>query len=351
MEEEVIETALVPVNLFGARTPAQVIDEAQLVAEPLARLIRDRQLASSISGKEYVRIEGWTLLGSMLGVFPIVQWTRPVEGGWEARVEARSKDGNVVGAAEAECLRSEPNWQDRPDYAIRSMAQTRAASKALRLPLGFVMTLAGYEATPAEEMDGVTVRTATGPPCPHCGTPVIYDPKPAGRKPIWSCPNQGCGGGDLRDKEDESKGRWPWASWNPSEFKEEEVGPKEFVEILSGGERPAAVDEALEKARAGFGWPDAVWDEALARTELEAAAMSPRFAAGTMREIRDHVNRAVSIAIQLGETDKDVFADLWREWQGDDPARRGLEWRTAKASEVHSFARAVQAWLRGLVGK
>jgi hypothetical protein len=32
------------------------------------------------------------------------------------------------------------------------MAQTRATSKALRQPLGFVMTLAGYAATPAEEM-------------------------------------------------------------------------------------------------------------------------------------------------------------------------------------------------------
>jgi hypothetical protein len=32
------------------------------------------------------------------------------------------------------------------------MAQTRAASKALRQPLGFVVVLAGYEATPADEM-------------------------------------------------------------------------------------------------------------------------------------------------------------------------------------------------------
>jgi hypothetical protein len=60
--------------------------------------------------------------------------------------------GQVVGAAEAECLRSERTWKGRDDYALRSMAQTRAVSKALRGPLGFVVTLAGYEATPAEEM-------------------------------------------------------------------------------------------------------------------------------------------------------------------------------------------------------
>jgi hypothetical protein len=90
----------------------------------------------------------------MLGVFPVVEWTRPVADGWEARVEARTLAGQVVGAAEAECLRTEKQWKSRDDYALRSMAQTRAVSKALRGPLGFVVTLAGFEATPAEEMNG-----------------------------------------------------------------------------------------------------------------------------------------------------------------------------------------------------
>jgi len=72
--------------------------------------------------------------------------------GWEARVEARTRDGALVGAAESECLRAESKWADRDDYALRSMAQTRATSKALRQPLGFVVALAGYAVTPAEEM-------------------------------------------------------------------------------------------------------------------------------------------------------------------------------------------------------
>jgi hypothetical protein len=50
------------------------------------------------------------------------------------------------------CTRSEGKWRTAGDYAIRSMAQTRAVSKALRLPLGFIMQLAGYSATPAEEI-------------------------------------------------------------------------------------------------------------------------------------------------------------------------------------------------------
>lgn len=49
-------------------------------------------------------------------------------------------------------MRDERTWKDRDDYALRSMAQTRATSKALRGPLGFIVTLAGFEATPSEEM-------------------------------------------------------------------------------------------------------------------------------------------------------------------------------------------------------
>ena len=138
-------------TLFGAG-PVETITKATQVADALKQVILKQGLISKISGKEYPRCEAWTLLGTMLGVFPICQWTRPVDGGWEARVEARTRDGSVVGAAEAQCLRTERNWASRDDFALRSMAQTRATAKALRMPLGFVMTLAGFEAMPAEEM-------------------------------------------------------------------------------------------------------------------------------------------------------------------------------------------------------
>jgi hypothetical protein len=144
--------AAVPANLFGAAEPEEVVAKASSVASTLAEVIRKQKLASQISGREHVRVEGWTLLGSMLGVFPVVVWTRKLDNGWEARVEARTRDGSVIGAAEAECLTTEKLWSKRDDYALRSMAQTRATSKALRGPLGFVMTLAGFDATPAEEM-------------------------------------------------------------------------------------------------------------------------------------------------------------------------------------------------------
>ena len=147
-----VSPAVQTINLFGASDAVKVIEQASAVAVALARVIEQQKLYSNIQGKKYVRVEGWTLLGSMLGVFPVCTWTRRVEDGWEARVEARTLSGALVGAAEAECLTSEKNWGDRDDYALRSMAQTRATSKALRLPLGFVVTMAGFEGTPSEEV-------------------------------------------------------------------------------------------------------------------------------------------------------------------------------------------------------
>ena len=142
-------------SLFRTDDPVLVIQRASETADALAGVLRKQNLISNIRGKEHVRVEGWTLLGTMLGVYPVCEWTRPLENGsgWEARVVARTLAGQEVGAAEAQCDRSENTWKSRDDYALRSMAQTRATSKALRQPLGFVVSLAGFEATPAEEMD------------------------------------------------------------------------------------------------------------------------------------------------------------------------------------------------------
>lgn len=149
---ELVPAVPAPTTLFRTDEPDLIIARATGVADALKRVLVERELVSNISGKEYVRVEGWTLCGTMLGVFPVLVWTRKLEDGWEARVEARTLTGAVVGAAEAMCVRSESKWSKRDEYAIRSMAQTRATSKALRQPLDFVVRLAGFEATPAEEI-------------------------------------------------------------------------------------------------------------------------------------------------------------------------------------------------------
>jgi hypothetical protein len=139
-------------TLFRTQDPAEVVERATEAANALRGVLTNQKLTNRISGREHVKVEGWTTLGSMIGVFPVCEWTRETPDGYLARVVARTLDGRVIGAAEAECTRSEKRWGDADPYAIRSMAQTRATSKALRAPLGFIVTLAGYEATPDEEI-------------------------------------------------------------------------------------------------------------------------------------------------------------------------------------------------------
>ena len=144
-------------TLFNTADPLAVVDKASKVAKALSAVIERQKLYANIGSGRHVTIDGWTLCGSMLGVFPVTVWTRDIMRdkvwiGSEARVVAQTISGSIVGAAEAQCLNTEANWKDREEFAIRSMAQTRATSKAMRMPLGFVIQLAGFVSTPAEEM-------------------------------------------------------------------------------------------------------------------------------------------------------------------------------------------------------
>jgi hypothetical protein len=84
--------------------------------------------------------------------------------GFTARAVAIRADGFELSAAESECLTDEPNWANKPSFQLKSMAQTRACGKALRNVLAWVVVLAGYRPTPAEEMDQAasTAQAAAG---------------------------------------------------------------------------------------------------------------------------------------------------------------------------------------------
>ena len=163
-------------TLFQTNNPAEVVARAEAMATVLADVLDKRELVLRIGRRGHVLVEGWTLLGSMVGVFAEVEWSRPLVGptgapiGWEARAVARTMEGRQVGSAEAQCSRAESHWADREDYALRSMAQTRAVSKALRMPLGFIVELAGYSATPAEELPPEDRRPEPQAPAPRRGT-------------------------------------------------------------------------------------------------------------------------------------------------------------------------------------
>ncbi len=176
---EVYTPAQQPSTLFRTDDPVEVIKRASAVAEALKSVIDKQGLAVRINGREHVRIEGWTTCGAMLGVVPIVEWTRQLDRGWEARAIARTLDGRTIGGAESSCSRQESKWCDSDDYAIRGMAQTRASSRALSGPLRWIVTLAGYEGTPVEEMD--SVDRGSSPPAGNGSRPSSPPAKPSER--------------------------------------------------------------------------------------------------------------------------------------------------------------------------
>ena len=143
-------TALVPIE----QEPDEYLARATKIATALARVINDRHLYKVIQDRKYVMVEGWTTLGGIIGVLPReVEVKRLDDGGYEAIVElVRVRDGMVVGRASALCGMDEKTWASRPEYARRSMATTRATGKAYRLGYSSIIKLAGFEATPAEEM-------------------------------------------------------------------------------------------------------------------------------------------------------------------------------------------------------
>jgi len=138
--------------------PKEVMRYAQAAAREIVDVARSGNLLANVGGREYPLTECMTLIGRLTGHTVRVEWSRKVPqewgigDGWEARAVVMDAAGHEVAAAESMCLRSERAWAKRDEFAVRSMAQTRASGKALRLALGYIVTLAGWEALPAEEI-------------------------------------------------------------------------------------------------------------------------------------------------------------------------------------------------------
>jgi len=134
--------------------------EAQLAfAQKAATALMKVAKPINIQGKEYLPFGSWQILGRFFGSTVGVEWTTKIEeGGRLLGYEARAivyRSGEVISSAEASCMKTERNWSSRDEYAIKSMAQTRACAKALRNAFGWVAEMANYSSTPFEEMDGI----------------------------------------------------------------------------------------------------------------------------------------------------------------------------------------------------
>jgi hypothetical protein len=133
-------------------------DETLHLATDLAKFIKENKLTTTVQGKEFVNVEGWQYAGSRLGIVPIVDHVINVSTEQEIKYQAKvtlfdMKSGHTVGAGFAICSNKEQGKKFYQEFAIMSMAQTRAIGKAYRNILAWIIRAAGYEPTPAEEMD------------------------------------------------------------------------------------------------------------------------------------------------------------------------------------------------------
>lgn len=160
---------------FDLAAPKQALE----VAKVLQDFVKQQKLSVDIQGRNYPLVEAWQFAGSQLGLYPIMiscqnestyderifKWkdrrNNPKEKitqhfKYRSTVEIRRfADDKVMSRGTICCTNDEFGKYEFAEYAIESMAQTRAEGKAWRMLLAWVMKAAGFEQTPAEEMEEI----------------------------------------------------------------------------------------------------------------------------------------------------------------------------------------------------
>jgi hypothetical protein len=173
-------------DLVAHRLPSVIIEDGRKAAKELHAIVEAAPNKLVLNGKQYLYFEHWQMLGRFHDVTAKIAETKYVEfaevRGFEARAIALH-NGLEISAAEAACLTDEPNWRGKPLFQLKSMAQTRAAAKALRTVLAWIVVLAGYEPTPAEEMSDPEKKTKKGSaPIAESGAPLLITKVDIGSK-------------------------------------------------------------------------------------------------------------------------------------------------------------------------
>ena len=176
MTEQTKELASID-NEPKAISPSTLVADGKYAADALMEIVRHTKAGGSpivvtISGNEYLKVEAWEFIGKANNTFAATDNVHAIvdDNGdvvaYEAKVNLM-KDGMIVGSAIAECgldsfVTRGAQGRDKHN-AAKSMAQTRATSKAFRISFSWVATLAGYQATPAEEMQAVSRGQSSQP--------------------------------------------------------------------------------------------------------------------------------------------------------------------------------------------
>lgn len=152
-------------SLFKSNSPKEQVRFATEMADVLTNIIKKQGMYVTIQGKEHVKVEGWQTLGTFLGITAREsKVTRLDDGSYEASVDlVKFSDGTIIGGASALCSIKEKRWGNADEFARRSMAITRATGKAYRCAFSWIITLAGFQPTPAEEMPDADKKETTKP--------------------------------------------------------------------------------------------------------------------------------------------------------------------------------------------
>lgn len=182
------------------KPPAAVLAEARLAAKELMEVIALKKNPVKFNGEQYLEFEDWQTCARFYGCTVKVESVTFTEyagvKGFEAVAVVLDRNQAEISRAESMCLNDEENWGMRkkyeyrdvldadgkkiwekvkfkdgneknmpkrekvevesvptPLFQLKSMAQTRACAKALRQVFAWVVVLAGYKPSVAEEMN------------------------------------------------------------------------------------------------------------------------------------------------------------------------------------------------------
>lgn len=178
-DKQVLNTQIIPQETQLVNfDPEKQVEQATIAAKALMSVVSRKPKKVEFNGEQYLEFEDWQTIAQFYNHSVGIEWTKPIEeAGKVIGFEAKAilyHNGVVVGGAEAACMTDEGNWAKKPKFQLRSMAQTRAMAKALRSRFGFVAVLAGFKATPAEEMDGMAKSVNTPAPSAPKGYHNLY---------------------------------------------------------------------------------------------------------------------------------------------------------------------------------
>ena len=149
-------------NLPVYENPAEVVKRSGQWASALMEAVEQQKMYADMSGKKYLEVEAWQLVGMFANAHAVAQEPTPIEKDGEVTgylcTALVYQNDVVIGQGTMSCgLDAFPcrgKQGSEKNKAAMSAAQTWAISKALRNKFSFVAKLAGFEGTTADEMRG-----------------------------------------------------------------------------------------------------------------------------------------------------------------------------------------------------